>query len=229
MTTVALVGVDGAGKSTIARRLVEELPVPAVRLYMGVNLESSQTMLPTTRVALALKRRRGHRPDMTARFERGGGFTRQVRSLARLVLWLAEEWYRVGLAWLQERRGRVVVFDRHFYCDYYAIDVAPTVRRPLASRIHGTILRRWYPRPDLTIVLDAPADVLYARKPEGDRSAVERRRGEYLALEGHVPHYAVVDADRPVGPIVADLVPLVMSFVDASLEDARLRSGGVAR
>jgi thymidylate kinase len=229
MTTVALVGVDGAGKSTICRRLVDELPVPATRLYMGVNLESSHAMLPTTRAALAIKRRRGQRADMTAQFERAGGLTRNIRSLARLTLWVAEEWYRAGLAWYHERRGRLVVFDRHFYCDYYATDVAPTARRPLASRIHGAILRRWYPRPDLTVVLDAPADVLFARKPEGDRATVERRRGEYLGLEGHVPQFAVIDADRPVGPIVADLVSLVMSFVNASPADAQLRSGGIAR
>ena len=64
MTTVALIGPDGAGKSSIMRRVSERLPVPSRTIYMGVNLESSRLMLPTTRLALELKRRRGGRPDM---------------------------------------------------------------------------------------------------------------------------------------------------------------------
>src|SRR5690606_16626163 len=49
--TVALIGPDGAGKSTISRKVVEMLDIPAKYLYMGVNLEASNLMLPTTRLA----------------------------------------------------------------------------------------------------------------------------------------------------------------------------------
>ena len=40
--------------------------------------------------------------------------------------WLAEEAYRAVLARRLQRRGTVVVFDRHFFCDYYAGAIAPT-------------------------------------------------------------------------------------------------------
>ena len=63
--TVALVGPDGAGKSTIARQLVgHKLPLPVKYVYMGVNLDSSNLVLPTTRLILEIKRARGGRPDM---------------------------------------------------------------------------------------------------------------------------------------------------------------------
>ena len=41
MFTVALIGPDGAGKSTIGRKLQQISPIPMKYVYMGVNLESS--------------------------------------------------------------------------------------------------------------------------------------------------------------------------------------------
>src|SRR5215216_3612604 len=63
--SVALVGPDGAGKTSITRRVAELLPLPNRVIYMGVNLESSSLMLPTTRLLLMGKRVRGRQPDLT--------------------------------------------------------------------------------------------------------------------------------------------------------------------
>jgi thymidylate kinase len=217
--TIALIGPDGSGKSTIARRVAAALPVPARYLYMGVNLESSSEMLPTTRLVLSAKRRRGQRPDMTARVAPaaagGTGARATVRGLVRIGAWIAEEWYRALLAWRARRRGQVVIFDRHFFCDYYASDVRPVgagggePRRPLASRIHGAMLRRWYPRPDATLLLDAPAEVLLARKGEGTLESIEQRRADYRALADVLPAFAIVDADRSIDTVVEDIVDRV--------------------
>ena len=56
--SVALIGPDGAGKTTIARQLPERLRLPLVYVYMGVAVESSSHLLPTTRLIDRLKRRR---------------------------------------------------------------------------------------------------------------------------------------------------------------------------
>lgn len=217
--TVALIGPDGSGKSTIARRVVIALPVTARYLYMGVNLESSSEMLPTTRLVLLAKRRRGQRPDITARVAASpvgrtdGPAT--VRGLVRIGAWMAEEWYRALLAERARRRGQVVIFDRHFFCDYYASDVRPVVagdrsaRQALASRIHGAVLRRWYPRPDVTFLLDAPAEILFARKGEGTLQSIEQLRADYRALADVLPAFSIVDVDRSIDSVVADIVDRV--------------------
>jgi hypothetical protein len=62
MFTVALIGPDGAGKTTIGRRLEHALPRPVKYIYMGVNLDSSNVMLPTTRLVKAIKRALGAPP-----------------------------------------------------------------------------------------------------------------------------------------------------------------------
>ncbi len=221
MRTLALVGPDGAGKSTIAREVVRALPVPARHLYMGVNLESSGRMLPTTRLVLALKRsRRLRSPGEAARRTAGsaghgaaGGGARKVLndgySALRLLAWLAEEWYRALIARSYTRRGYVVVFDRHFLYDYYASHVMRRPGQSLVARLHGQVLRRWYPRPDFVVCLDAPAEVLFARKREHDVAALERRRQEYLALARIVSDFAVIDATQPMSEVVAQITGMV--------------------
>src|SRR5215211_7548383 len=143
MITVAIVGPDGAGKSTITELLEREpMPAPVKRIYMGVNLEASSLMLPTTRLALAVKSARGRRPDMVAPSgDAPPGAVPPVRRVAkgtaravRLLLWLAEEWFRQAVAQYHRRRGAIVVFDRHFYADYYEADVAATGPKSITSR-----------------------------------------------------------------------------------------------
>jgi thymidylate kinase len=223
--SVALIGIDGAGKSTVAREVVGRLPFDAGYLYMGVNLEASPVMLPTTRAALAIKRRRGGRSDMTVGHGepgwRGTGPIASIRRLLRISNWLAEEGYRALLARRIQRRPAVVVFDRHFFCDYYASAVAPAVRpRALDARLHGYVLRRWYPRPDLTLFLDAPPDVLVARKAGETVERVAIRRLEYLELQGVMPAFQIVDANRPVGEVVDDVVGRIVAFVTGGPADA---------
>jgi len=55
MSTIALIGADGSGKTTIARMLLESPPVKMKYLYMGLNTESSNYALPTSRLIYYLK------------------------------------------------------------------------------------------------------------------------------------------------------------------------------
>jgi thymidylate kinase len=163
--TVALIGCDGAGKTTVARALERTPDLPVRYLYMGVSAESSNRRLPSTRIAHAVKQRRmTHRPPRPAG---PPGLPRRTcragRAGLRLANRLAEEWYRQLIAQRYVARGWVVVFDRHFLADYHASDVAG-VDRPLSRRIHGWVLAHAYPRPALVILLDAPPEVLHARK-----------------------------------------------------------------
>lgn len=234
MFTVALIGADGAGKSTICRQLALERPAEIKTIYMGINVEASNVALPTTRLYRWAKIRTGHAenmggpPDPTRRRRPRNQLKRWVKGLKSGLLLLnrlADEWYRQLVAWLYARRGFIVVFDRHYYADYYAYDIdGNDPDRPITSRIHGAILRRFYPKPTLTILLDAPAEILFARKQEGSTELIERRRQEYLHMGGVLQHFVIVDADQPQDTVVRHVLAHIDNFRQARhqpIEEAR--------
>jgi thymidylate kinase len=221
--TVALIGPDGAGKTSVAHQLERLLEIPVKYVYMGVNPDSSNYLLPTTQAVHALRRLRGAKsdtsgpkdsraPDRAAPRGRLRRALRSGRSFLRLGNRLAEEWHRAAVASLHRRRGSVVVFDRHFFADYYAYDVSAKPRRSASRRLHGVILSRLYPRPDLVIYLDAPAELLLERKGEGTLESLDRRRREYMELGQILREFAVVDASRPLETVTREVAEVIAAY-----------------
>lgn len=203
--TVALIGCDGAGKTTVARALERETDLPVRYLYMGVSVGSSNRLLPTTRLAHAVKRARPAPAQRTGVARRA---RRATRSWLRLGNRVAEEWYRQLIAAIDIRRGRIVVFDRHFTADFHASDVAAP-DRTLSRRVHGFLLQHAYPKPDLVIFLDAPPEVLFARKGEGTVASLARRRAEYRRLGAGLERFAIVEATQPLADVVSRVAGII--------------------
>jgi thymidylate kinase len=215
MFTVAIIGSDGAGKTAVARALDGRLEAPVTYLYMGVNPEASTHTLPTTRIVHAMKRSGGTRGGGAATHATATVLSRarkSIRSALRVVSRLAEEWYRQTVAWRHRARGRIVVYDRHFVADYLANDVNHRPGLPWGRRLHGFLLSRVYPTPDVTVYLDASPAVLLARKGEGTLDSLARRRQAYLKLAKRTPNFVVVDAEQPLGKVVSDVCDVLATF-----------------
>lgn len=236
MSTVALIGPDGAGKTTVARRLTAEDELDARYLYMGVSVGSSNVTLPTTRLARRVKAllaapgdARDEEGESGSAGERGSddaapaptGLRKgRLWASARLLNRLAEEWYRQLLARYHEMRGRVVIFDRHYVFDFRGADIAHR-NRSLSKRVHQWLLDRAYPRPDLVLCLDAPGEVLYERKGEKSPEALEARRQAFLRQGREMEEFVVVDATRSPEEVYAQ----VLRHVRSVAEGARARRG----
>jgi thymidylate kinase len=188
MPSIALIGPDGAGKTTLTRLLQDRLTFPVKYLYMGINMDASNVALPTSRLLAYLKRREGHTPNRTQPPRMAAQQQHQhckpartLRAVISLIHRLAEEWYRQLFSWFYQMRGYIVLYDRHFLFDF-AISVDDHSHESFTRRLHRWCVRHVYPRPNLVIYLDAPATVLFARKGEWGLEALERRRQAFLQL-----------------------------------------------
>jgi thymidylate kinase len=170
--TVALLGPDGAGKSSLSERLGAAGPLRARRVYLGLYGGSRRSSPGGARDATGRARRRIP----------GLGTIRRLAAMWRG--WL------VGA--VAVRRGRLVVFDRHPY-DARLADGAEGL-----GRVRRAVLGRSLPAPDVVFVLDAPAELLVSRKAEHPVERIEAQRRRYLDLARDLPATAVVDVSGPL-------------------------------
>jgi thymidylate kinase len=216
MATVAIIGPDGAGKTSVARWLEAAGPIPIKYLYMGINTSSSNVALPTSRLVEWLRRRWGRarteggapehgQPSTAARGRSPGAGWRTARLFNRL----AEAWFRQTISWFWEWRGYTVVYDRHFLFDF-AEQVATPGDETLDRRIHRWFLTHLYPRPDMVMLLDAPGSVLFERKREATPEELERRRQAMLEVGRTMSAFVAVDATRPLDQVRREVAGWVL-------------------
>lgn len=229
MLTIAFVGADGAGKSTVVAQLPAALGLPVRTMYMGVNPAAATHPLPTTSVVRRLRRAAGRErhsggpppvrttpsPTLpTPTTSTTAAALADLRGLVRTTNRIAEESYQRAVCRWHVGHGRLVLFDRYYRADYHAHDLAGGDGLSLAKRLHGAYLRRWCPDPDLVIVLDAPADVLHARKQEGTLEELASRRAEYLSYARTAPRSVIVDASRSLDHVMTTVVRAINRVLD---------------
>ena len=229
MFAVAIVGSDGAGKTTIARGLEEASPLPVKYMYMGISPISSNVALPTTRLAGLLRvrahkrkvARSGESPskeisthDLHYRSVKRGPIWVTTRTLNRLIDFM----YRQLVSWRYQRQGYVVVYDRHL-----VFETAGATSSRL-GRVQHWLLSNVYPQPDMVIFLDAPAEVLYERKGEATLEYLEKRRRVILEQGRQVASFVRVDASQSFERVLADVSQHIVEFHAAKYPDNRAES-----
>jgi len=170
--SVAVLGPDGAGKSTLAEGLEREFVFPVTRVYMGLT----------------------------------GGWLRHVDRLripgiVRIGR-LSIIWSRYLRARYRVLRGDLVVFDR------YIFDAAVPPPNPLGPLRR---LGRWIdghscPAPDLLLILDAPGQLMYARKGAYTVDLLEEWRHRFRTIANGHHRSVVLDASRPMEHVLGEAV-----------------------
>jgi len=202
---VVILGPDGSGKSSVIDKIIPDL-APAFRKTQYIHLRPSLGRENTGR----------NTPVDAPHSRRARG---RFASVVKVFYLLFD--YCVGYL-LRIRpmlvRSTFVVFDRY----YHDLMVDPKRYRfsgPLwfARSVAGLV-----PKPDVTILLDAPADLIQARKKEVPLKETERQREEYLRLVGEMQNGIVIDASQPLESVVTDVNKAIL---DVMSERTRRRLG----
>jgi len=186
----ALVGLDGAGKTTLARHLCE-LALAEKRFPGARYFHWQPRLFRSVQFPLPEYRNLPRKPELPrSAFNSLLSVLRLVKNigLANLTFWLR---IRPLL-----RRGYLVLVDRYFY-NYHLDPVSVKYYGP-----PGLLARaeRWFPRPEVVVTLSAPPEVLLQRKQELSETEIRRQAATLAALKFSAPVLAA-DARRPAAEV----------------------------
>jgi thymidylate kinase len=205
---IAIMGPDGAGKSAVIEALRKQFKfaydkVKCFHLRPKMLRHGKETNEVVT--------------DPHGKPPRG-----MLLSIAKMFYMIVDYWlgYLLKIAPAM-RRSQLIVFDRYVY------DLLVDSKR---IRYGGPawLLRltaKVVPRPNLVILLDAPAEVLWSRKQEVSFEEVKRQRDEYLAVTKRLLCGVVIDAGQPLPDVLRDVDNAVVKHYERRTAK-RLHLGG---
>lgn len=202
---VCVLGPDGAGKSTVLDRVEPRLALAfrrAIRQHLYYAAARAGTGVPVT--------------DPHGKPPYG---------IVLSAIKLAYLWGRYWMGYIvyglpRKIRSTLILFDR--YCHDLAVD--PRRYRYGGPPALARLLGRLVPRPDLFLVLDAPPEVLRARKREVPLEEAERQRQAYLAFAASTPNAQVIDASQPIDDVIGAVDSAVLNLMAERTENRLRRS-----
>lgn len=194
---IAIMGPDGAGKSVV---------INAIRQHFAIAFNGVKCFHLRPKVL-----RPGREPRTVVTDPHGQPPRGLFLSIAKIFFLIADYWLGYLLKIAPEmRRSRFFVFDRYIY------DLLVDSKR---VRYSGPAwMLRWaarlIPHPDLVILLDAPAEVLWSRKQEVPFEEVTRQRDGYRAVTSRLRFAKIVDASQPLEDVIRDVDSVIVEHFE---------------
>jgi len=108
-------------------------------------------------------------------------------------------------------KGGLVLIDRYYF-DFFVDQKRYRLKVPLWLVRVGYLFVK---KPDLVLLLDAPAEVLQARKQEVAFFETQRQCGAYRDVIGELDNGRVIDATQEPEKVAKDIVSTVLEFMTA--------------
>jgi len=220
---VAFLGTDGTGKSTVTARVEQNLapafssteryhrPVETVLWRMKQRMRQYRTRSPSAKPkgASASIGEADGRPAQT--LPSSAPPRKLPASLLKLGLWWADYTVLGYLLTIYPRlvKSTLVLFDRY----YEDLLVYPRSYRYGGPLWLARFVGRLIPRPHLVILLDAPPEVIQARKKELTFEQTAYERKAYLKVVKGLSDAHVVDASKPLDEVVNEVQEIILGYM----------------
>jgi len=165
---VALLGPDGAGKGTVIEALRARIPAGVSVIYLGERRGKSPHPNPPPHAGERERSQAGEGEETERHVS-------ALRECAFVSYRAVRFWSLLLRGYLAAWSGHIVLCDRH---PIEALAIRPRTSRS-AAWLERVLFGRLMPWPDAVAVLDAPGEVLYARKGEHSPAVLEHQRQRY--------------------------------------------------
>ena len=202
---VVVLGPDGSGKTSVCQAIVsmECRRIPFERAeYLGLY----HRILPTLSSLASHISGQEVRLLSNPTHPHDNPPHQPIVWFSKFLYYTVDEWIS-QMTWMRHKLARtnLLLHDRHL------VELMIDARR---YRFEGRailphIIARLAPRPDLVILLDAPAEVVHRRKQDLDMAEIARQRQEYRSLVAGLPNGRVVNGDQPLDDVVNDVLVVI--------------------
>ena len=209
---LVIIGPDGSGKTTVAEAIISfwEETFHKVPFYIHGDF-SVLPRLKILRILLAKISGRKLPPD-TDYTKKHSGAKIVPHSLYKSLLYLSYYFwdYILGHFKILIAKGsnRLVIADRYFY-DYFFLRGNMKLPHWLLR-----LLSCFIPKPDLTVFLDADAEIIYARKNELTIDEIERQQA-ILGKIKWLPNFIIIDTHNGISQTVEQVKISMMQSISS--------------
>jgi thymidylate kinase len=203
---ICLVGIDGSGKTTLAKELLNSSGKRGLRMqYVWGKFESRLLKLLIALKNLFLVREANWKENYArSRNLKSAVFrNRFARGLYEAFVWPVYWMQITAKVSLPLRVGRHILCDRYLYDT--VVDLAMDLQyseEELAARISRAL--RFFPWPDLMLYIRVPADVAFARKQDiPSLGVLEEKRVRYEGMVQSVGGI-ILDGTKPLPELTAE-------------------------
>jgi len=201
---IVFMGADGSGKTTMINTLIDQLQEED---WQYVHLGNKSQLLPTTRLIHLIRKKNKKNPITKKSFQENDTVSKSHSLISEtknkiltinyyLEVYIHIQYLRIKNLFFS-KHSRLVI-DRYIYDKFY-------------ENINRFSVFKFFPKPNLIVLMDAPINILLSRKSEHNRNTIEdfKKRYNNFLLKQRYSKAIKIDSSTPISDGVSKIKKVI--------------------